>query len=137
MPATTFVDEELMQRYVDRRMEQINLEQYLARLGEFLECTIEHLEGEHKGKVVVSLDVFNALYDAAHDIAAPLLREEIEGNSKTVPCEATGAVCLKMDEALNMPELPMLEADRLGNKKQYKAAIQAAPSILQELIEGE
>lgn len=36
-----------------------------ANLSEALNCTIEHLEGEHKGKVVVSYDVFNALYDAA------------------------------------------------------------------------
>jgi hypothetical protein len=107
-----------------------NLEQYLVRLEEFLECTIEHLEGEHKGKVVVSLDVFNALYDAAHDIVAPLLREEIEGNSKTVPCEPN-------EESVD--RLFLWNIGHYGGSAYdtYKAAIQAAPSILQELIEGE
>jgi hypothetical protein len=107
-----------------------HLEQYLARLEEFLECTIEHLEGEHKGKVVIRLDVFNALYDAAHDIAAPLLREEIAGNSKTVPCEPN-------EESAD--RLFLWNIGHYGGSAYdtYKAAIQAAPSRLQELVEGE
>jgi hypothetical protein len=106
-----------------------NLKQYLVRLEEFLECTIEHLEGEHKGKVVVSLDVFNALYDAAQTLAT-LSREEIEGNSKTVPCEPN-------EESAD--RLFLWNIGQYGGSAYdtYKAAIQAAPSRLQELIGDE
>ncbi len=36
-------------------------------INEALNCTIEHLEGEHEGRVVVSRDVFEALYEAANN----------------------------------------------------------------------
>lgn len=39
-------------------------EEYLKRLEDSLECVIEHLEGEHKGKIVAELKVFDDLYDA-------------------------------------------------------------------------
>lgn len=32
-----------------------------------LDCTIEHLDGIHTGKIVVDIDVFNTLYEAARE----------------------------------------------------------------------
>jgi hypothetical protein len=61
---------------------------------------------------------------------ATLIREEIEGNSKTVPCEPN-------EESVD--RLFLWNIGHYGGSAYdtYKAAIQAAPSILQELIEGE
>lgn len=39
-------------------------EEYLKRLEDSLECVIEHLEGEHEGKIVADRKVFDGLWDA-------------------------------------------------------------------------
>lgn len=54
-----------------------------------LNCTIEHLEGEHDGKIVADREIFDCLYDAARHYHAilPLLEGLIEARGKATSGE--------------------------------------------------
>jgi len=58
-------------------------------LKDALECTIEHLDGEHEGKCVVETDVFNALHEAAQKYAEllPLLEGLVEARDSATEYE--------------------------------------------------
>ena len=57
-------------------------------LREALDCTIEHLDGVHDGRIVVHCDVFDALYEAAQKLL--VMAEMSEAGYRMVPGEADG-----------------------------------------------
>lgn len=68
-----------------------------------LDCVIEHLDGEHEGKVVVDAAVFNALYDAASDHIGNVNKMV---PTEDVPCTTCGMVNNPACSTIGCPDFP-------------------------------
>lgn len=119
-----------------------NLEQYLARLEEALRQEQEDIKVVQSVRPGTELHEQDAAISHAAQILETLIREEIDGNSKTVPCEATHetekAMMERWDRAMAQARAKGAQVTWFDMMDLvYDRAIQAAPSRLQELIEGE